>query len=426
MSEIELGPGINISREDNLKGVIKNTFDGLQPVKDAYLASIEENKRSFEEFISPGKSMRADNMSFLSILRKWNSYTPVLPQHGHPKGGGYFIHHNNVGIVIDPGYNFIQNFFEEKFKLDDIDVIIITHAHNDHTVELESIFALLFKRNNIITDKAEHKKIDVYLNLGTFKKFSGFFDLSHEDSPNYISNIVLLDSLNEYVVPKKGDSDISIISTKTQHHEMITRSYALGFILKCGDRTIRFTGDTGWNEDIEECNDKLMDSKQIDKIDILVPHLGSILTDEFKFDFDKSIEENIKSGKIFYSHHLGMLGSICMIHKHRPDLVVFSEFGEELKSIRKDVVQKISDAMKITCFPGDIGLHININDLSIFCCKKGEMSPFEKIEIFRVGDDLYYAAETSFTLGEKADKEQAIERIVKNKTIKKFHDLVQQ
>ncbi len=411
MKSIDLGLGTKYTKEEDLKEVIKKVFDGLEDVKESYLASIDENKKKLEEFISPGKSIKDNTVSFLSILRKWNSYTPVLPtKGGQAKGGGYFVYHKGIGIVIDPGFNFIQNFFEQNFKLDDIDVIIITHAHNDHTVELESIFSLLHKRNK----KTEnHKKVDIYLNLGSFKKFAAFFDLSHKDSPNYIGNIVLLDSHNEYAIPKGSqNSDMVIITTKTQHHEMITCSYALGFILKCGDKIIKFTGDTGWNQKIEEENGLILDSKQLEKVDILIPHLGSIEDTEFNFKFEDSINENINN-KIFYEYHLGILGCICMMYKYKPELVIFSEFGEELKAIRKDIVSKVSNAMGMHCIPGDIGLHIKIDDLTVFCCKSGSLVPKEEIEVYEVGDDLCYVSKKSFTAGEEANKERTVRELKK-------------
>ena len=418
--ELDLGPTISPASEDNLKDVIKRVFDGLEDVKTSYLASIRENRARFEKFISPGKSIKEGTFPFLSVLRKWNSYTPVLPTNGsHARGGGYFVYHKGFGIAIDPGYNFVQNFFENGFKLDDIDVVIITHAHNDHTVELESIFSLLYKRNRQQPENT-HKKIDLYLNLGTFKKYAAYFDLSHKNYPNYIKNIVLIDSHNEYMVPKDlFESDLSLITTKTQHHEMITATYALGFILKCGDKTIRFTGDTGWNEIIEEGNAKLLESKQVDKIDILIPHLGSIEESEFNFDYAKTIKENIQEG-IFYEQHLGILGCICMIHSSRPDLVIFSEFGEELKAIRSSVVKKISDAISIPCLPGDIGLCVRLDDLAIFCFKSGEMKQPNDIEVYEVKDDLFFVSDSSFTTGERANKNATVQGLVK----KNFAELI--
>jgi hypothetical protein len=411
--QIDLGDALALP-DDGLVNVIKAVFDGLKDVRDIYLASIEKNKERFEQFISPGKSLTADHPSFLSVLRRWNSYTPVLAtEDHHPKGGGYFIHHRGVGMVIDPGYNFLQNFFKQALKLDDIDAVMVTHAHNDHTVELESIFSLLFKRNKD-KDPKDYKKIDLYLNLGTFKKFAAYFDLSYDNYPTYIGNIVLLDSHNEYRIPKKpfpGTGDIMLYTTKTQHHEMITSTYALGFVLRCNDRVLRFTGDTGWNDNVENENMTFMRLKQVEDVDVLIPHLGSIKKEEFQFDFTKGIKENV-ADKRFYKWHLGILGSICMIHQHKPEIVVFSEFGEELKDIRTGLIEKISEMMGVTCLPGDIGFHLKLDDLSVFCGKKNDFVPKEEIESFRVGDNLVYIGRSSLEMAELADKAVAAQKCV--------------
>lgn len=410
---LDLGAGLKLNKDENLKAAIKKVFDGLGVDKTNYLESIKAHKKRFDNFISPGKSIPADNFSFLSILRKWNSYTPILSTHA--KGGGYFVYHNNTGVVIDPGFNFIQNFFEQNFKIDDIDAILITHAHNDHTVELEAILSLLFKRNRN-KPKSKQKKIDIYLNLGSFKKFAAYFDLSEKNKPDYIGNIVLLDSHNEYRILKNNwNSDFFIYTTKTQHHEMITSKYALGFVLKCGDIIIRFTGDTGWNPKIEEENALFLNEKQIDNVDILIPHLGSIETTEFDFDFQKTIKQNMK---FFYKQHLGILGCICMVHKYKPGMVIFSEFGEELKDIRKNLIEKISNSLGIFSIPGDIGLYVKIEGQDIFCCKSGNMEPKQDIEIFEIQDNLVFVSKNSFALGERANKQSAVNRLTKKTFIK--------
>lgn len=401
--ELAVAESLNSVSEEDLKISIQSLLDAISPKKEGYLASISENKRKFDKFISPGKSIKPGTFSFLTILRRWNSYTPVLPQRKHhTKGGGYFIYHNGVGIVVDPGYNFIENFLNEDFKLDDIDVVVISHAHNDHTVELESIMSLLFKRNKNKPEN-EQKQIDIYLNLGTFKKYAAFFDLSIKKNPNYVRHIVLMNSHNQYNIPKDNfSSDLSIITNATQHHEMITSSYALGFIIKCGDKFIKFTGDTGWNDSIENKNYEFTESISVPQIDILIPHIGSIEEKEFEFDKAKSLEEN-RQNEVFYMNHLGLLGCICMIKKYMPALVVVSEFGEELKDIRPDIVQALGIATKTNCLTGDIGLHINLNDMTILCSKSGIFTDYNNIETIPLGDELWYVSTNAFTTGQCTD-----------------------
>ena len=101
-------------------------------------------------------------------MRRWNSYTPVITEKFKENlGGGYFFVCEGKGIVIDPGYNFIENFIEYGFSLGDIDSIVMTHAHDDHTADFEpllSLFSQLFK--------SAEKKIDLYVNLGASAKYS--------------------------------------------------------------------------------------------------------------------------------------------------------------------------------------------------------------------------------------------------------------
>ena len=62
------------------------------------------------------------------VLRKWNSFTPAIPSAEDERslGGGYFVWHKGKGIVIDPGYNFIENFYDAGCRICDIDTVIIT------------------------------------------------------------------------------------------------------------------------------------------------------------------------------------------------------------------------------------------------------------------------------------------------------------
>ena len=68
------------------------------------------------------------------VLRRWQSFNPKIPRPGGwwVRGGGYFLMWHGRGLVIDPGYDFIQNFYDEGFSLEDIDAVIISHSHPDH------------------------------------------------------------------------------------------------------------------------------------------------------------------------------------------------------------------------------------------------------------------------------------------------------
>ena len=142
-------------------GEIATKLSQGKPLDFLDAMAAQEDKRA--EFISSYRRIPLGGTPFFVVLRKWNSYTPSLPISGtkveavsqYSIGGGYFLYgpsngaeiHRGYGLVIDPGYNFIHNFGLAGFCLDDIDGILITHAHNDHTNDFESLLVLLYERN---------------------------------------------------------------------------------------------------------------------------------------------------------------------------------------------------------------------------------------------------------------------------------------
>lgn len=110
--------------------------------------TVFHNQEKFLDFIAPKLSETVSHDITFEVLRRWNSYTPIVADNYYAsRGGGYFIKIKGKGIVVDPGFNFIDNFREAGHKFHEIDVVLITHAHNDHTADLESILTLLYRYN---------------------------------------------------------------------------------------------------------------------------------------------------------------------------------------------------------------------------------------------------------------------------------------
>lgn len=354
---------------------------------------VKEKKKKLEKFIKKGKSKLLNPPNQLIILRKFNSYTPILPPYRDDylnKGGGYFLRLHHTGIVIDPGYNFVENFLSAGFKLDDIDHIFISHAHNDHTVELESIFALLHKRNKQTRKESTAKKIHLYLNLGTFKKFSGYFDLSNPTSKDYIKEITLL---NKHQLIKIEDS-IEVFTTQCKHHEMITNEYALGFTFRFNlgkeeTSSIKFTCDTGWSTEIENKNRLQGLEFGIEKIDALIVHIGSIKEKELKYNVQMSLQRNENQNKL-YENHLGLIGCVAEIDFWKPTLVLLSEFGEELDAIRDKIASRLDNQLKTPVFPTDLNFRVDLNSLKINCFKSKKFFPHDKITFKHKKQQIYF------------------------------------
>jgi len=357
----------------------------------------QEDKRA--EFISSYRRIPLGGIPFFVVLRKWNSYTPSLPistrkleaVSQYSIGGGYFLSvpsngpevNRGYGLVIDPGYNFIHNFGLAGFCLDDIDGILITHAHNDHTNDFESLLTLLYERNSHHREYRLQKRIDLFLNIGAFKKFSNYLDLSkaqEESSFNVIGNVVVMSPGQSYRIPgREADLDLELVALFTNHDEIVTAKYALGLCLKVSGRNIYMTGDTGWTFETAKKNESLLQKFGIDissedetqRISILISHLGSMKRKEFEL-----INDTDWKMKAFYENHLGILGTLCVIEKLKPDLCVVSEFGEELADLRVTMAKSLEVQAKklrgdIRCIAGDVGLWLFPHSKEALCYLSG-------------------------------------------------------
>jgi ribonuclease BN (tRNA processing enzyme) len=155
-----------------------------------------------------------DTLHFFG-LQRWNSLTPAQ---GKSVGGGYFIYHTDkvgvidLGIVIDPGFDFVRNFFRNGFSIRDIDIVLISHAHADHLWDFESIVQLLHELNS--KDKIKHR-VNVIFTLGIYKRYEQHvirnpelreyidpfvIDIRKEIDPDFFKNIGKVKSEKDYKI----------------------------------------------------------------------------------------------------------------------------------------------------------------------------------------------------------------------------------
>ena len=365
---------------------INDVLDIVKSQKDAVQEILNDMEKVLEarsEFLFPSPSS-LENCSYFLVLRRWNSYTPILPVRDSDErslGGGYYIRHDNFGIVIDPGLNFIENFSNAGLRMADINAIIITHAHNDHTAELEALLTMSHKLNkdkSRETILATNSGIELYINLGCFKKFSGVIDLNAK----YIKTIKCISPGDKL----QFSSDKFFVEILPAYHdELISFNHAVGlkFLLKFNneitDKRILLTSDTSLfpqqiNSGSEPKSNIAMPeiwtqygvSPSEHDIDLLIAHLGSIKDYEFE---DKNIPERL------YPNHLGMIGVIRIISMLQPKLSIISEFGEEFakkklkitKLIRESTDKLSPGSIKPYVLAADIGFEYNIMTSALFC-----------------------------------------------------------
>ncbi|MFH1933886.1 MAG: hypothetical protein ABIN18_20220 [Pseudomonadota bacterium] len=350
-------------------------------------------------------------------LQRWNSSSPAQ---GRSLGGGYLIYHTNdngcidLGVAIDPGFDFVRNLFHVGFSLADIDVLLLSHAHVDHVRDFESMIGLLLELHKR-TNKRIKRKLHTIMTLGVYRRLEYLIESPglREFVEPYILDIEkeidpeILDKCKFEFVQEEDQSDksdkaepskkpklvrfapvlpgengeessrdsriyLTIAPTKAYHNDFSEYSDSFGFIITIKDSkaepqphyTFGYTGDTSWNDDIiRQYEDKSCDA--------LLVHLGSLIDrekeDRKQFGHYKSAEKCLEL--VCDKNHpylMGMLHFLTEISEWKREgkkkpLVLMGEFGEEMRGkIRLDFVGRLKEAYGLTLdvLPVDVGLDV--------------------------------------------------------------------
>ncbi len=342
-------------------------------------------------------------------LQRWNSQTPTLTL---SLGGGYLLYKQDekgsvtLGIAIDPGFDFVKNLFHMGFTLNDIDFILISHAHSDHIRDFEPIVSSLLDLTKRV--KGSEKKIHAIMSLGVYRKLEHI--INNTTLREFLADTYIVDIDKEIYPPdnkkkppsfefkrssKNGSKDVfeSIIRDKENeegelkitptiayHNDYSERSDSFGYVIdfidhkngkEGGDPVYSFgyTGDTKWEEKIPE---------QYEKCDAVCIHLGALIESEsvneekkkFSYYRGPQCEKLIEKAK--HPYLFGLLRFIKSIKENKGNknegnknkLILISEFGEELKGgIRIDLIKRLNrifenETCKRVCLPVDIGLNV--------------------------------------------------------------------
>lgn len=275
------------------------------------------------------------NQFYFVGLQRWNSSSPAK---GYSVGGGYLLYHLDpykdgqvdMGIAIDPGFDFVRNLFHSGFSLDDIDIILISHAHVDHIRDFESIITLF---NELKKRRQRERRVHVILSLGAYKRLEHIvkdpglryfiepyiIDIDREIDDTYFEKLGKCKQENgaksvffefervprEKTKPSRRIERIRAILPENQgkknyclkikptraYHIDHTYSDSFGFLIELNDdfpeRNIIFgyTGDTKWVYPKmpdpfkgDKIGDKFKDiADQYKECDALVVHLGSLI-----------------------------------------------------------------------------------------------------------------------------------------------------
>jgi tetratricopeptide (TPR) repeat protein len=345
------------------------------------------------------------NANRLFVLKRWNSYTPFVPltRDSRGKGGGYFLTWNGGGVVIDPGFDFVQNLHDAGLSLEDVDAVVVTHAHLDHTMDLDPLLTLLHQRGKDAPERSH--AVRLFLNVGSaIRNIAWLANLSTKVA----GSITVLYPGTQYEIT----SDIRLRALRAYHDEILGKDFAVGVkfhLLSKGAQTLvlGITSDTRWEESLlGEYSDSdavvahvgSIDFREIagtarlgigeDSFKSLVGLVGrhrKLLDDRILKDLGfESIEQfrrvlvdrAFQQDELLRKQHLGYTGMHRLAEgcRGRARLFVVSEFGEELGVFRGWLAQSLAASFPpsktgqcTSYLTADIGLQISLPSLQVQC-----------------------------------------------------------
>ena len=311
----------------------------------------------------------------LTVLRRWQSFTPALSSGSEvgQKGGGYFVYKTNgkgeieEGLVIDPGFNFLENFFEEGFSIRDIKAILMTHSHPDHSSDFMSIMTLVREMNKrgkrvFGNSKRPDRKLVLFMTEGCHQNFA---EQLNRNTETFKDIIEVKQGSNENYGEDAFLNCFKLTVTKANHNDLADYD-SVGYVISdnSGKPLLGFTGDTQWYYGIEE---------QYKDCPVICMNIGGVVDifkkPEIKLSdiCNKDDTEHISNIKtiLLRENHLYLPGFYLMAKKFnkKQKLLIISELCEEMKGgLRTDLAKKISGDIKIPILPEDIGLTVVLNN----------------------------------------------------------------
>lgn len=220
------------------------------------LRHIDEKTTALQFYQKKYENIRAvESLNYRFVnLKGLSSSTPILFNstfNSGFSGGGLYFCWNDLGIVVDPGYNFVSNMHKYGIFVHDIDIVIVTHEHIDHTCDIRTIDDLNYQLNSL-TGKQHF--IDWYWDSETDKIYryalEGVFNRLH-----------IIDGLKENPfenLPIIVDANIILRPIQTKHilnrDNTTYKNHTYGFILELkSDRRemkVGYTSDTSYFEEL--------------------------------------------------------------------------------------------------------------------------------------------------------------------------------
>jgi ribonuclease BN (tRNA processing enzyme)/tetratricopeptide (TPR) repeat protein len=325
----------------------------------------EYNKLRSSAYI---KDTDRKNDVILAILKGWGSAVPlVLGGEGACRGGGYFLKFNGNGLAVDPGHDFLRNFHDQKFHMRELDAVLVSHNHPDHTHDLKSIDDIKYEIWASSEEETQPYSLILDNDTGSVEEWTS----EHKDfrKPPFRVDANRHDKVD---LNKESYLPFNVESFKVEHTKDVPN--AVGYRVSCIKEkkpflTIGFSCDTKYSPEL--CN-----NDHLGGCDILVAHMSQPEIPELK----DPVNANFKEG------HLGYRGTIELIKGCKPKLTIISEFWAGLDDARILLLQGLRNRCKTkNILPGGVGLLVKVTCelmcFQILCTNCKNWTQHEKIKI---------------------------------------------
>ena len=364
---------------------------------DIYLDFYKRRSSAFED-------------NFLVMLKGFSSSTPILLNNANNtnfySGGGFFFKWNGLGVAVDPGYMFVQNLHNYGISVLDIDVVIVTHEHIDHSNDVRLLDDLhrnvahncrekgiSWNREEFSLSRvsAEKHKIKWYMDRVTYeealvlKRAESGFDSEYnelfcvcfdeDDSPKLereCSEAIQILDADEIRI----SSEVSMKVFPTRHAQYRQGrkkdffKHTFGCVFECCDkvgekRGIGYTSDTSLHSDIYDRMYALMRTCQV-----IVSNISGI------YETDVLLQSE-KERHLGYYGCFQIAGKLLLDDECKLRYYLLSEFSNQISDIRYDIskymqqeLNKVADyngKEHIGVFPTEVGMLLDLKKLQIKC-----------------------------------------------------------
>ncbi len=310
-------------------------------------------------------SSRPDN--FFINLKGMSSSSPFLYNSAlrtDYAGGGFYVRWENVGIVVDPGYNFLKNLRDHSLTLFDIDIIIITHDHIDHNHDARLLADMAYQLK-------QDRHIQWYVDADTAELLKIYLGPVFQDTVHVVaatsSSLEKSGSidLHDHIVLRIFQTNHVLLSgapsAGTKNSKYSERTF--GFQMELTGRSgsvcrIGYTSDTSFFPELP---------KNLGGVDLLIANISSVYQEEL-------VKEQQNPA------HLGLTGMQKLIQglKTLPRILALSEFWSGAADIRYDITKFIGTYFSAYAedrdwliLPLELGTTISLPDFKVKCSRCG-------------------------------------------------------